>query len=142
MNGYKGQEIVIINDFTGKISFRQLCQMVDKYPYTVPIRRNEIINFCSKKVIISSDKLPEKIFNFEKVDDDINRFYRRFKVFKLLDINGNIEPIECEYNLPDIKDSDDDNENIEFINGEYVIKAENISKNKKKIKIIDSNTKD
>ena len=36
--GYKGQEIVILNDFRGQIDYSEMLQLCDKWPHTVKQR--------------------------------------------------------------------------------------------------------
>ena len=37
-DGYRGQPIVLLNEFRGEIKFSTLCALIDKWPMTVPWR--------------------------------------------------------------------------------------------------------
>ena len=126
-DGYEGNETVIINDFAGEIPFKQILKMVDKWEYKVPIRGKKKLNFCSKQVIITSSKLPHEIYNeLKSQDGDLEQLYRRFKIYKLLNIKNITTKVEYTYPLNENNiDSDDDNDKIEFINGKYILKHEN-----------------
>lgn len=83
-DGYKGQEIVIINDFRGEITYNQLLQLVDKYPMSVKRRNREPMPFVSKKVIITSSLSPDKIYHNRMDEDNIEQLNRRFNIKELL----------------------------------------------------------
>lgn len=80
-DGYKGQDVVIINEFRGEIKFKMLLELCDKYPYNVKRRCRQPMPFTSKHIIITSCDAPEEIYN--KVlsnNDSIDQLYRRIKV--------------------------------------------------------------
>lgn len=101
-DGYKGQPIVIINEFRGQITFDQLCAIVDKWPHTVSWRSKESVPLLAKTVIITSIKRPEDVYVNQK-DEPWRQFARRFEVIELkLDSTeqkcseGNIIPLSQE----------------------------------------------
>lgn len=82
-DGYKGQEIVIINDFRGGIPYGELLQMVDKWPYNVRRRNREPAPFISKTVIITSALHPKDVYCNISQLDKLEQLYRRFEVIEL-----------------------------------------------------------
>lgn len=95
-DGYKGQEIVVLNEFRGQIAFGELLDLVDWVPKTVKRRNRQPIPFLAKLVIITSSMPPEqvypKVFDPEKNRSAENRlqFDRRFVVDQKCS-RGNIE---------------------------------------------------
>lgn len=82
-DNYYGQEVVIMNDFRGEISYNQLLQIVDKWPYQVSRRGAPPRQFVSKSVIITSSLPPHKIYHNRDAEDDIKQLMRRFRVICL-----------------------------------------------------------
>lgn len=78
--GYKQQEIVIINDFRGEIKYGELLQIIDKWPYFVKRRGREPMPFISKKVIITSTQTPWEVYNKLSESDNMNQLLRRIKL--------------------------------------------------------------
>lgn len=78
--GYKGQEVVIINDFRGEIKYNELLQIIDKWPYFVKRRCREPVPFLSKLVIITSSKRPEEVYYNLSQNDSIEQLMRRIDV--------------------------------------------------------------
>lgn len=78
-DGYKGQEIVIMNEFSN-MKKSELMDLVDKWPKTVKQRCREPVPFLAREVRIASVKSPYAIYG---IDEDDYEFNRRFKVIKL-----------------------------------------------------------
>lgn len=97
-DGYKGQPIVILNEFRGQIRFGELLDLCDKYPKTVKIRNREPVPFLAQKLIVTSCGPPEEIFAgvaSKCASDAMSQLYRRFNVQKLVGtevVGGNTEP--------------------------------------------------
>jgi len=81
--GYTGQEVVIINEFRGQISFGELMDLVDKWPKSVDVKCKEPVPFLAKRFIITGPKPPAETYS-GMVDkgDSIEQLYRRFKVYQ------------------------------------------------------------
>lgn len=86
-DGYKGQDIVIINDFRGQISYGELLNLVDKWPHQVRRRNREPLPFISKKVIITSSIHPDMVYKNLSKEDKLDQLYRRFKIEELFNSN-------------------------------------------------------
>jgi len=83
-DGYKQQDIVILNEFRGQIKFPELLDLCDKWPKTVKWRNREPVPFISKIVIVASIKRPEDIYvNAVQDEEPWGQFERRFKVIDL-----------------------------------------------------------
>jgi len=61
-DGYKGQPIVIFNEFRGQIAFSEMLDLMDKWPKTVSWRCKESVPFLAKEIRISSIKPPEEVY--------------------------------------------------------------------------------
>jgi len=86
-DGYKQQEVVILNEFRGQISFSFLLSMIDKWPLTLPIRCKESIPFMSKHVIITSSLHPKDVYmNVLTKDESFAQLERRVKIKELINI--------------------------------------------------------
>lgn len=85
-DGYKGHPIVVINDLhTGEIEYGTILNLVDKWPYKVPVRGKEAIPFLARLVIVTSPMKAENCrfdrqFNSEDSQDQL---LRRFKQINL-----------------------------------------------------------
>lgn len=82
-DSYTQQEVVILNDFRGEIKYNELLQMIDKWPFTVPRRNKQPINFTSKMVIITSSLPPKKIYRHRLEEDSLSQLLRRIDVIEL-----------------------------------------------------------
>ena len=103
-DGYKGQEIVIINEFRGQIRYGELLDLIDKWPKTVKWRNREPVPFLAKKVIITSSKHPSEIYS--NFDDKLDQLYRRIKIIQINEdgsevLRGNIRGPELPIQEPE-----------------------------------------
>ncbi len=57
VDGYHGQEDVVIEDFAGEIYFRTLLRMLDHYPSLMQIK-GSFVQWAPKRIWISSNKHP------------------------------------------------------------------------------------
>jgi len=83
--GYRQQNVVVINEFRGEIRYADLLQMCDKWPYWVRRRGREPMPFISPKIIITSSKSPEECYHNLAESDSLGQLLRRIKVIKLGD---------------------------------------------------------
>ena len=81
--GYKQQDIVIINEFRGEIPYRNLLKLIDKHPYEVIRRNREPIPFTSKHIIITSSLPPQEIFHNLAENDSLEQLFRRIQIIEL-----------------------------------------------------------
>jgi hypothetical protein len=91
-DGYKGQPIVILNEFRGQIPFAELLDLVDKWPKTVKWRNREPVPFLAKKVIVASIRTPQDVYVNQK-EEPWAQFHRRFRVETLTVFTDAIEDI-------------------------------------------------
>lgn len=61
MDGYAGQDAVIIDEFRGQIPIFMMLKMLDFYPYLAPVKGSHV-NFNAKKIIITSNEPPENFY--------------------------------------------------------------------------------
>lgn len=77
-DGYKGQPIIIFNEFRGQIKLGELLDLIDKYPKNVPVRGRESVPFLAKKIIITSCKAPDEVY--KNCGENLEQLYRRIEV--------------------------------------------------------------
>lgn len=82
-DGYKQQDIVIINDFRGEIPYNVLLDLIDKWATTVRRRCREPLPFISKHIIITSSLHPKDIYRNREAEDKIEQLLDRIKVIQL-----------------------------------------------------------
>lgn len=82
-DGYKQEEVVIIDDFRGEIAYNEILKLVDCWPHKVSRRNIGPINFTSSCVIITSSLPPEDIFRKRNAEDSIEQLLRRFEVINI-----------------------------------------------------------
>jgi len=78
-NGYTGQPIVCLNEFTGQIDFQEMMDIVDKWPYCVPMKCREQRPFLARTLFINTCHAPEEVWPTQMEDPQKRRqFARRF----------------------------------------------------------------
>lgn len=82
-DGYKQQEVVILNDFRGEIPYNNLLKLCDKWPEKVRRRNREPIYFTSNKIIITSSLPPEKVYKHREEEDSLAQLLRRINLVNL-----------------------------------------------------------
>lgn len=76
-DGYKGQPIVILNEFAGQLPYWELMDLVDKFPKMVKWRCRESVPFLAKEIRIASIRTPEQCYYNR---EDFSELERRFTV--------------------------------------------------------------
>lgn len=84
-DGYRQQEIVIINDFRGQIKYSELLELIDKWPKKVRRRNREPMPFTSKMIIITSVGKPEEVYHKLAQWDSLEQLHRRITLIELTD---------------------------------------------------------
>lgn len=82
-DGYTGQETIIINEFRGEIKYKELLEILDKWPKTVRRRGREPAPLLAKTCIITSKLRPEEVYHNLSENDTMDQFYRRCKIITL-----------------------------------------------------------
>lgn len=82
-DNYDGQEIVIMNDFRGKIEYNVLLQLIDKWPMMVSRRGRAPAPFMAKHIVITSSQSPAQMYCNRNVEDSLDQLLRRIKLTKL-----------------------------------------------------------
>ncbi len=62
MDGYDGEEDVILEDFDGSIHYRILLRMLDQYRLKMQVKGG-MVEFCAKRIWISSNKHPREWYD-------------------------------------------------------------------------------
>lgn len=83
-DGYKGQPIVIFNEFRGQIPFSEMLDLIDKWPKTVKWRSHEPVPFLAREIRIASIRKPEDIYvNQDHTGEPWGQWTRRVNVITL-----------------------------------------------------------
>lgn len=84
-DGYdpEAHHTVILNDFRGELTYQQMLNLVDKWPYSVSSRSVRPRPFLARKVIVTSSNPPELTFIKRADEDSIEQLKRRFKIVEL-----------------------------------------------------------
>lgn len=93
-DGYKGQEIVIINEFRGQIKYHELLELIDQYPKTVKRRNREPTPFLARKIIITTPFRPEEIYSNLHINDDLGQLLRRITILEQKSLRGNTDALK------------------------------------------------
>lgn len=97
-DGYAQQEVVIMNDYRGELPLNLLCQLIDKWPVSVPRRAREPMPFTSKTIIITSvDSLEDMYGVSADASENMNQLRRRVTTVRVLKngpevVRGNTSP--------------------------------------------------
>lgn len=79
-DGYKQEEVVIINEFRGSISYGEILDMLDQKVFKVRRRGREPLPFLSKTVIFTSSMRPEDVYHNIHENDGIDQLLRRLTI--------------------------------------------------------------
>lgn len=83
-DGYEGEDVVIINEFRGEIRYKELLDLVDKWPKKVRRRNREPTQFLAKKVVITSSRHPRDIYKRQAEEGDaFEQLERRFRIIQM-----------------------------------------------------------
>lgn len=83
-DGYNQQDIVILDDFRGQLTFSELLNMCDmNNTFFAERRGRERLTFISKQVIITSSLNPHSVYKNLDANDKWEQFYRRFRVYDI-----------------------------------------------------------
>jgi len=82
-DNYRGQEIFVLDEFRGEITFKLLIELATKSGVVLCRRGRDPIPFTSKKIVITSVLPIEKVYKNLDKEDTFIQFYRRFTVKKI-----------------------------------------------------------
>ena len=101
LDGYSGEEILLLDEFKGGIPFKKLLKMMQGYPFKVNVKGGHVWA-AWKKVIIVSSVSPLKLYRgIDPKDGDLLQFWRRLSEGVV--INANEQPFGrfYPYNSPE-----------------------------------------
>lgn len=58
-DGYRGQEVILINDFDGELGWKYLLRLLDRYPFRMQVKGSHCWRLC-KYIYITSNDAPER----------------------------------------------------------------------------------
>lgn len=61
-DGYRGQEVILINDFDGELGWKYLLRLLDRYPFRMQIKGSHCWRLC-KYIYITANEPPERWYS-------------------------------------------------------------------------------
>lgn len=80
---YRQQDTVIINEFRGEITYKQMLELTDKWPMVVKRRNKPPLPFTSKTIIVTSSMPPFMVYKNLAQEDSLDQLMRRFTIIEL-----------------------------------------------------------
>jgi len=74
---YQGQPVLVFEEFTGQIPFRQLLRITDKWPEQVEYKGGHMW-MCAKTLLFCSNKHPDEWYKYAEKGHDKEALQRRF----------------------------------------------------------------
>lgn len=71
-DGYRGQEVILINDFEGEMGWKYLLRLLDRYPFRIQIKGSHCWRLCKYIYITSNDK-PEHWYSDKRMEPLMRR---------------------------------------------------------------------
>jgi hypothetical protein len=110
-DNYSGQDVIIINDFRGKIPYPDLLNLVDENQFHFSRRGHCPFPCISKYIMITSPFTPIQVYKHLDDDDDIKQLIRRFNIihcidrsiYKVVSCTTNTSSITSLYSTPTIQ---------------------------------------
>lgn len=75
-DGYMGQSVVLIDDFSGGMRLVDLLRFLDRYPIQIP-RKGGFVWWCPLRIIITSNVHPSKWYKYEDRQSSEAALHRR-----------------------------------------------------------------
>lgn len=80
---YKGQEIIIINDFRGELDYAYLLNLIDKWAMYIPYKGEEPFPMLAREVRITSSLPPDAVYKNRNKEDKLDQLLRRCEVIEM-----------------------------------------------------------
>ena len=90
-DGYNGQDVLVLDEFSGKINIELMNRLLDRYPFELPARFANKVACYTKVYIISNFKITE-LYKDEQSSKRIlfDAFLRRIKKIVRFEKNGDM----------------------------------------------------
>lgn len=92
-DGYDGEETVVIDEMYGHcFPFSELLQLLDRYPYKVPVKGGTM-EFVSKRIVMTSNQHPRDWYSSEKTHQgswEESPLFRRIREYGTLILTGEV----------------------------------------------------
>lgn len=79
---YRGEKVVIFDEFRGQMQFAQLLTLLDGYQTSVPRRNLPPRPWLAEHIFITSNKHPGDVYDAEKIGEAIDQLHRRISVVR------------------------------------------------------------
>lgn len=99
-DGYDGQEVLLLDDFAGKLSQMRLTytlQLLDNYPIQVEVKCGHV-NLLATKIIITTNIHPRDWYSWDSRENQYAALMRRFHKVYFFSKQGT-PPIRCDLDL-------------------------------------------
>lgn len=95
-DGYDGEHTVVIDEMYGHcFPYTELLQLLDRYPYAVPVK-GAVLEFVSRRIIMTSNQHPADWYSAEKTHSGpwkSSPLYRRIKEFGVIKKTGEVHRV-------------------------------------------------
>lgn len=92
-DGYDGEETVVIDEMYGHcFPYTELLKLMDRYPYSVPVKGGTI-EFISRRLVFTSNQHPRDWYSSERthqVSWEESPLYRRIREYGTLSFTGEV----------------------------------------------------
>ncbi len=95
-DGYEGQEIVLMDDFSGQYPLSALLQLLDRWTQRVEIKGSHTW-FNPMGILVTTNIHPQSWYDFRGREEQRNALYRRFS--KVMEYTGRNEYVEHDTNF-------------------------------------------
>lgn len=94
-DGYRGQQVILFDDFRGQIPFNVMLRILDRYPYAGQVKGG-YCNINSPVIVITSSLRPNKVYMSDKLqkEDSLKQLLRRIDYVYELRRNGDFHEVE------------------------------------------------
>lgn len=88
-DNYSGEEIVVLNEFSGELSYKTMLKIADKWPTQVRRRARAPAPFLATTIIVTSNETIESAYPKQASEPmGVSALARRFKVFEKKENDG------------------------------------------------------
>lgn len=84
-DNYNGEDIALLDDFSGKLPLDQFLRLIDRYPIQVPVKGGHCW-WCPRYIIITTNCLPSEWYDYSKRADSYDAVKRR--IHQILNFNS------------------------------------------------------
>lgn len=81
-DNYKGEKVIVFDEFRGQLPFAELLELLDGYPTCVPRRNFPPRPWLATHIFVTSNKHPGDIYDHDKIGEAVEQLHRRISVVR------------------------------------------------------------